>query len=135
MITHLSEHDENARHYERRYRDGYGLVYPDGHVIRFHRHILEYELSMDGGKVLDYGCGTGSHLRYFEDNAYTPYGCDISAIAIESCRRLIPEHSQNFHVIPAVPRLRNYFAESFDLIMANQVLYFLDNDGIRDLVA
>ena len=131
----VREHDDNVSHYEQRYRDGYGLVYPDGHVIRFHRHILEYELSMTGGRVLDYGCGTGSHLRYFEDNGYTPYGCDISETAIEKCKRLLPRHMQNFHVIPPVPRLRDNFTETFDLIFANQVLYFLNDEGIRNLVA
>ena len=129
------EHEANISHYERRYREGYGLVYPDGHVIRFHRHILEYELSMTGGNVLDYGCGTGSHLHYFENNGYTPYGCDISETAIEKCKSLLPRYAENFHVVPAVPRLRDNFSETFDLIFANQVLYFLNDEGICDLVA
>ena len=38
------EHEANISHYERRYREGYGLGYPGGHAIRFHRQILEYVL-------------------------------------------------------------------------------------------
>ena len=133
--TNIEEHEANIRHYEDRYKSGYGLVYPDGHVIRFHRHILEYELGLKSGKVLDYGCGTGSHLKYFEVNGFTPFGSDISPTAIEQCKQLMPEYEQNFHVTESVPNLRDYFDGGFDLVFSNQTLYFINDEGIKDLVA
>ena len=89
----------DRRYFEERYKAGYGLEYPDGHVIRFNRHILEWELGLRSGNILDYGCGNGSHLKYFETNGFTPYGCDVSSTAIERCKRLMPEYENNFHVV------------------------------------
>ncbi len=131
----IGAHEANIRHYEDRYRSGYGLVYPDGHVIRFHRHILEYELGLGAGNILDYGCGTGTHLKYFETNGFTPFGCDISTTAIEQCKRLIPEYAENFHVVESVPDLLGNFDVDFDIVFSNQTLYFLNDAGIKDLVA
>ena len=121
--------------YEAKYESGYGLKYPDGHVIRFHRQILEYELGLTTGTILDYGCGTGIHLHYFEQNGYTPYGCDISSTAIEKCKSLMPTYAENFHVIPTVPRLRDYFSVDLDIVFSNQVLYYLTDRDLHNVVS
>ena len=125
----------NTGTYETKYQTGYGLVHPDGHVIRFHRHILEYELGPQRGTMLDYGCGLGSHLYYFLQNGYTPYGCDVSQTAIERCKTLMPEHADHFHVIPSIPRLRDYFNLQFDLVFSNQVLYYLNDRDMKNVVS
>ena len=121
--------------YEMKYKTGYGHEYPDGHVVRVHRHVLEYELGMTGGSVLDYGCGTGTYLYYFAQHGYTPYGCDISVTAIEKCKARMPEHVANFHVIPSVPRLRDYFSRQFDLVFSNQTLYYLNDRDLHDVLS
>ena len=130
-----TEYELNTKTYETKYQDGYGLNYPDGHVIRFHRHILAYDGGLTTGKILDYGCGTGSHLHYFEQNGFTPYGCDVSATAIEKCKLLMPAYAANFHVIPNVPRLRDFFSEDFDIVFSNQVLYYLNDTDMHDVVS
>jgi SAM-dependent methyltransferase len=125
----------NAQDYEKRYQQGYGLAYPESHIIRVNKHILEWELKMFGGRVFDFGCGSGAHLRYFADHGYEPFGCDTSASAIEHCRRLIPEHADNFQVSEVNPDLFRIAAEgSIDVFVSNQVLYFLDDHGISDVV-
>lgn len=126
-------YEANTGTYDTKYQKGYGLVYPDGHVIRFHRHILEYEVGLRGGTMFDYGCGTGSHLHYFLQHGFTPYGCDVSPTAIERCKALMPAYTDHFHVVPSVPRLREYFPGNFDLMFSNQVLYFL-NDRDMDAI-
>ncbi len=120
----------NTGTYETKYKTGYGHEYPDGHVIRIHRHILQHELGMTGGAMLDYGCGTGTYLWYFAQHGFTPYGCDISSTAIEKCKERMPEHAANFCVVPSVPRLADYFSGGFDLVFSNQTLYYLND---RDL--
>ena len=125
----------NAADYENRYREGYGLAYPESHIIRVNKHILEWQLGMRGGRVFDFGCGAGAHLRYFAAEGYQPYGCDTSETAIEACRRALPGWAQNFRVTPVNPDLPALFGEAkFDLFMSNQVLYFLDDPGIAAIV-
>jgi len=125
----------NKSLYETKYQIGYGLKYPDGHVIRVHRQILEYELELTKGKILDYGCGIGAHLHYFEENGFTPYGCDINAAAIEKCKSLLPAFAENFHVIPYIPRLRDYFSVDFDVIFSNQVLEYFNDHDLHNLLS
>ena len=125
----------NATDYEKRYQQGYGLAYPESHIIRVNKHILEWELGLRGGTVFDFGCGAGAHLKYFADHGYVPYGCDTSETAIEACRRLMPERKGNFQVSAVNPDLPQLFGEArFDLFVSNQVLYFLDDAGIASIV-
>jgi 2-polyprenyl-3-methyl-5-hydroxy-6-metoxy-1,4-benzoquinol methylase len=127
----------NVQTYEKKYgKDGYGLQYPDGHVIRIHRQVLEYELGMKGGKLLDYGCGNGVHAQYMHQQGnYEPYGCDISHIAIEQAKILLPNYADNFHVIPPLPELTDFFKNDFDLVFSNQVLYYLNDEQLNNMVS
>jgi len=125
----------NAEDYEKRYRDGYGLQYPESHIIRVNKQILEWQLKMEGGRVFDFGCGAGAHLKYFADHGYEPSGCDTSETAIDAARRVLPKWSANLKVTPVNPDLPALFgAKPFDLFMTNQVLYFLDDKGIASVV-
>lgn len=68
--------------YTKKYdNEGYGLQYPDGHVIRFYERILKYKLSKTNGNLLDFGCGNGVHSKYFQDvtggRDIKTYGIDI----------------------------------------------------------
>jgi len=125
----------NTETYDTKYQTGYGLRYPDGHVIRFYHHILAYDVGVTSGTMLDYGCGTGTHLQYFMERGFTPYGCDVSPTAIEQCKRLMPQYADHFHVIPSIPRLRDYVDAEFALVFSNQVLYFLNDRDMRDIIA
>jgi 2-polyprenyl-3-methyl-5-hydroxy-6-metoxy-1,4-benzoquinol methylase len=126
----------SAKQYETKYKQGYGLVYPESHIIRVHRHILEWELGMRDGTIFDFGCGSGAHLKYFADHGFVPYGCDVSKTAIEQCAKMMPEHVANFFVTPAVkPDLAALVGPTrFNVFLSNQVLYYLDDEGIRDIV-
>ncbi len=75
-ILTLSQHstqkgtkmDNSLSAYTQKYdKEGYGLQYPDGHVIRFYERILKYKLSKTSGKLLDFGCGNGVHSKYFKN--------------------------------------------------------------------
>lgn len=83
---------------------------------------------------MDYGCGSGIHAHYFSQHGFTPYGCDTSETAIDICKSLMPEYSDNFYLIPPEPEVENYFDEEFDLIISNQVLYFLTDEQFEKLI-
>ena len=125
----------NVDTYEQLYQNGYGAVFPESHVIRVHRHILDWELDAKPGPFLDFGCGIGTHACYFARHGYTPFGCDTSSKAIEQAKQLLPEHAANFHVTHVIPKLETLFAGvEFNLCLANQVLYFLSDTAIRNIV-
>ena len=54
--------DNSLEAYTQKYdKEGYGLQYPDGHVIRFYERILKFQLHKISGNLLDFGCGNGIH--------------------------------------------------------------------------
>ena len=126
-------YEKNTIEFEKKYCEGYGVSFPEDHVIRIHKQILEHELGIKNGNILDYGCGIGTHLKYFTDNGFFPFGCDISRTAIEKCKLLLPEFKKNFHVVTNIPNLKNHFKEKFDVILSNQVLYYLNDKDIQNL--
>jgi SAM-dependent methyltransferase len=120
--------------YEKEYQQGYGVVYPETHIIRVHRHILEWELNISGGNILDFGCGTGSHLKYFADHDFTPYGCDTSKTAIEKAKNILPDFNDNIISINPNCDLNEIFQNvKFDIFLSNQVLYYLSNENIANV--
>ena len=129
------QYDLTTEAYDGKYERGYGLNYPDGHIIRINEHVLKYELGVTGGKILDFGCGVGQHLEYFAKNGYVPYGCDVVESAIKQCKAVMPEYSENFYVNESVPNLKDYFNEEFDVIFSNQTLYYLTDEDINNLVS
>lgn len=125
----------NAVDYEARYQQGQGLTYPEGHIIRVHRQILEWELNLTSGRLFDFGCGAGAHLKYFADHGFVPYGCDTSKTAINLCKERMPEYADHLFVSTVRPDFEGMLGNlRIDVFLANQVLYFLDDAGIRDVV-
>ena len=130
-----STNRHNALDYEKRYQRGFGLAYPESHIIRVNKYVLEWELNLKGGRIFDFGCGFGAHLKYFVDCGYEPHGCDTSITAIEGCRDRLPSYARNFHVTAVNPDIVSLCGENaLDVFLSNQVLYFLDDAGIRSIV-
>lgn len=128
------EYDTTNTSYDQKYERGYGLDYPESHIIRINEHVLKYDLNLTGGKILDFGCGIGQHLEYFEKNGYIPFGCDIAKNAINQCKSRLSKYSENFHINSNLPNLKDFFSEEFDVIFSNQVLYYLADKDINNLV-
>jgi len=120
--------------YETKYKTGYGHEYPDGHIVRIHRHVLMHELGLRGGRILDYGCGTGVYLDYFAKNGFEPHGCDISEEAIAHCKARLPKYAGNIHTIPSVPNLGELFTPGFDFVFSNQTLYYLNDSDLSKVL-
>lgn len=119
--------------YNRRYRDdGYGLKYPDGHIIRFESHYWDQLWHRKPGVMLDFGCGSGAHLEFFEQKGWIACGCDSSYEAYKLAR------FKGLTVLNTKPRpnlSKLYNPETFDLILANQVfsmMPFADAEMILD---
>ena len=113
--------------YEEKYAKGYGVLYPEGHVIRFYERIIKYELGLQGGKILDFGCGNGTHAAYFMSKGFEVYGVDIIQEAITQASKIMGSKAK---LITPNQSLKGVFFEQqggmFDIVFANQSLYYLD---------
>lgn len=128
---------KNKETYTEKYKSGYGLQYPDGHFIRVVSQILEYQENMSGCTVLDYGCGNGIHMEFLEKRWHKSkfYGLDISELAIDQAKKRLPMWAENFRQCDSVPNLKTLFGDlKFDLVIANQVLYYLDDPDLKNVL-
>ncbi len=129
--------NKNKETYKEKYKSGYGLQYPDGYFIRVVTQILEYQEKLSSCKVLDYGCGNGIHMQFLQSRwpKSTFYGIDISDLAIEQAKKRLPEYANNFKQCEQVPNIDSlYKGLKFDLIVANQSLYYLDDPDLDNIL-
>lgn len=84
-------------------------------------------------KVLDYGCGEGSNINFLSKNFnYDVYGVDISHPSIKTCHKK-KLSKKKFKVINFdVSENDKFFNTKFDLIISIQVLYYLNNEDMRN---
>ncbi|AJC93786.1 methyltransferase domain-containing protein [Campylobacter volucris] len=130
--------DNSLSGYTKKYdNEGYGLQYPDGHVIRFYERILKYKLNKTSGNLLDFGCGNGVHSKYFQDitgGGIKAYGLDIVP-SLENTWKNDPKLiTENFHVITPNSSFKDLFNVKMDFIFANQSLYYLPNESFKQTI-
>ena len=112
------------------------LRYPADWVIRFHNMYLK--ANIPSGRLLDYGCGAGNNSVYFLEHGYDLHGVDVAEASTPLVKRnlehwhLDPALANKFSIIPKdnvkLPFEDNYF----DVVVSNQVLYYLaSEDHIR----
>ena len=106
--------NHNIVEYDKKFQKrGYGIKYPEGHVIR---HLKYFK---NKNSILDFGCGNGTHLRFFSEIKIKKiYGVDTSKIVdqIRSNKFKIFKIGEHENLIKKLNR-------KFDVIFSNQVLY------------
>ncbi len=122
--------------YEEKYKNGYGHIYPESHIIRIYERFIKQNLVIDTHlKILDYGCGTGANLHFFKDKGFDTFGCDVSKSAIEKCKSNPIFDKNKFEICNEVPNPLDLFGNiEFDLILSNQTLYYLSDESLRKFV-
>lgn len=119
--------------YQEKYeKNGYGLLYPDSHVIRFYERILKYKLGITNGNLLDFGCGNGVHSKYFLDKGFKPFGIDI----VPSLQKNWDEKIKTLgggdcKIIESNSSIKGLFDEKMDIIFANQSLYYIPKTNLK----
>ena len=123
----------NIEAYEKKYFEGYGTIYPEGHIIRFLKRFLEYEFKLQQKVLLDFGCGNGTHTKYFHSRGFNSFGFDSNKMSIESAKKRFPQIQENFKVHNAGNSILNLFPGiKFSVVIANQVLYYLDDETLNN---
>ncbi len=96
----------------------------DGHAILWRRMIeLMAERSLEGKRVLDFGCNQGGLLRmlYQSHGFAKALGIDIAAESIEKARSYSPMIPARFEVRKTLNGLEN----EFDVALSHEVLYLI----------
>ena len=78
--------------------------------------------------MFDFGCGNGTHAEYFQSKGFEVYGVDIIKEAISQAQGIMGERAK---LIEPNQSVANLFDTQFDLVFANQSLYYLDNANLR----
>lgn len=125
---------DSKQTYIEKYDINYGTMYPEGHIIRLYEHLLKYEYGLTGEKgetVLDFGCGNGTHTEYLRTKGFDTYGLDIVPSAIEQAKLRFP--GCHFSEMALYQSPQSILDRRFDLILCNQVLYYLDNEQLANV--
>ena len=113
--------DHNIKEYNRRYlKLGYGINYPEGHVIRHSKYFKNKK------SILDFGCGNGTHLKFFSQiKIKNIYGVDTSKIVykIKNKKFKVFRINNEENLIKKINR-------KFSIIFSNQTLYYLTDKKI-----
>jgi len=109
------------------------LRYPGDWIPRFHNMYLKEH--QPTGRVLDFGCGSANNGIFFIRSGYDVYGVDIT----DSVHELIslnlefygldPSYHEKFQDIPLDWTKLPYEDNYFDIIISNQVLYYLSSEA------
>ena len=106
------------------------LRYPAEWVIRFHALHLRHR---PPGRILDFGFGSGNNLRLFADNGWRLSGVEVTpeALALATLNNPGVDLS-DLRILPADESWRLPWGDNtFDVVLANQVLYYLPRDARR----
>jgi len=101
-------------------------------IFRFYGRILKFDYGIDGSnheRILDFGCGQGGALRYFDRLGFNCFGVDIASNDIEVARSLMPHIAGQLKVVDPKPDENLVFFEGvqFDIVVSIQTLDFLSN--------
>lgn len=132
--------EKNQENYETLYKDGKAfLQYPADWLIRFYNMALRDKRH---GRALDYGCGSGNNAIFLMQKGYKVSGVDVApsfkTLLRENLRlHNISETNAAFFSVIEPDATRLGFPDNyFDLIISNQVLYYMPNeDHLRKVVA
>ena len=122
----------NKKYYGQLYAKGESFLrYPADWIVRFYNMYLKKHIPK--GRILDYGCGTGNNSIFFIEKGYEVCGVDVN-----DTRSLIKENLKIHHldlglldqflVIPTDSIRLPFQNNFFDIILSNQVLYYLASE-------
>ena len=114
---------------------GYDAENVESFVFRVYGRILKTEFGLSGDrheKLLDFGCGEGAALSFFDRKGFDVYGVDISAVDIEKCKKKMPHIADHFSVINPAPRADDrYYGGGYDLVIAIESLFYLSDSDLE----
>jgi SAM-dependent methyltransferase len=123
------DHHKVRSYYDRVYYQEAGVQRP---ALNHHRRLARRFVPWQGKRLLDVACGTGGWLQAAAALGAYPTGIDISPVALEACRRSLPQ--AELHCGPAEQLPFN--DREFDFISCLGALeHFLDPEAaLREMI-
>jgi len=123
--------NRNARYWQ----SPYNASNPESFIFRLNGRLFKkYNIYSDPKNVnlLDFGCGQGANLRYFEQQlGFNCYGVDISKDSVPIAKSRL-KNPDNIKLIEPKPSDDNdFFKIKFDIIISSQVLYYLSDSDLQ----
>ncbi|MGQ0559087.1 MAG: class I SAM-dependent methyltransferase [Sphingosinicella sp.] len=107
-------------------------------IFRFYGRILRFDYGIDGSnheKILDFGCGQGGALHYFDKLGFDCFGVDIARNDIAVARQLMPHRADQLKVVDPTPVPgQTYFDDQMDVVISIQTLDFLSNTDFQTVI-
>jgi len=125
----MNMYDVNKEKWEK----GYFAPNVESITYRLFGRILkpDFNLPKEDTKLLDFGCGMGAAVNYFNSVGFTTKGIDISEKDINKGKEYFPDIKNSLEVVPTNPRDVDYYGwkDGIDVVYACQSLYyFTKND-------
>ena len=119
-------HDYDARQYK---QNRYHAESCEGLSYLTRKELVIGSINIEGGKVLDIGCGPGIFTNELLNKNLCVYSSDISAEMINEARNSIDESFDKNHAFFAVTNATDicFVGESMDLVLCIGVVTYLDD--------
>jgi len=112
-----------------RWSRGYDAENVDAPVFRFYGRVLKVD-GPTSGALLDFGCGQGAAVGFFNRKGYDAYGVDISAADLAVAgERFGADRFQQIDPKPSPDDV--WFGGKFDVIVNVQSLYYLGETAMQ----
>lgn len=114
------------------WKDAYQAPNVESFLFRFYGRILKFDYGIDGSRherLLDFGCGQGGALNYFDKLGFNCFGVDIAKNDVAAAQSLMPHIAGQLKVIDPTPSAERTFFEGqgMDVVISIQTLDFLSN--------
>lgn len=103
----------------------------ESYIFRFYGYYLKKKKIKT---ILDFGCGQGAATNFFNKKKIKTFGVDISKVDINNAKKKYKEYKNNFVHINSIEDLNVKLDKKYDVIIAGQSLYYLNNDDLNKVL-
>ena len=131
----MSEYLERNATY---WSNAYDAPNVESFIFRFYGRILKFDYGIDGSnheRILDFGCGQGAALNFFDRLGFNCFGVDIAANDIAAAQRNMPHIADHFTTVDPKPDEKTkFFGGDFDIVISIQTLDFLSDTDFAQAI-
>lgn len=114
---------------------GYAAPNVDHNAFRFAGRVLkpDFGLPKNKEKLLDFGCGQGAAVAYFNSIGFVAHGVDFSETDIRAAKNHFPALAEQFFVCAGKPSENTSYGDGgiYQVISAIQSLYYFSEDDFN----